>query len=79
MLCGPDAPRREWTVGCSRRENKRSRQIVLEGEKLDASAVGRVRDQYLPRGLGPGAVEELLIANCELEIEERVSTSHEMW
>ena len=31
------------------RKNKRSRQIVFDGETLDAAAVWRVRDDYIPR------------------------------
>ncbi len=33
-----------------RRRNKKSRQIVFEGEQLDAPALWRLRDRYLPRG-----------------------------
>ena len=35
------------------REDPSSRQIVFEGEKLDAAAVWRVRDQYIPRATRP--------------------------
>jgi hypothetical protein len=36
------------------RKNKKSRQIVFDGEKLDASVLRRLRDKYIPRGQKKG-------------------------
>jgi hypothetical protein len=40
------------TAYLNERKDKRSRQIVFAGEKLDAAAVGRVREKYLGRANG---------------------------
>jgi hypothetical protein len=43
-----------------RRKDKRSRQVVFDGEKLDAPAVWRVRDDYISKS---GPLAQVLVGN----------------